>query len=80
MGKSGRGRGVPTKTIQIMPFFEIRTWNLFSRIQEFLPRTKNFVEAWHNMFSNTLECHPLVYRLIDMFLVEQRKNEELLVK
>ncbi|CAF1039753.1 unnamed protein product [Brachionus calyciflorus] len=40
----------------------------------------NFVEAWHNEFSNMLISHPSVYTLVDMFRKEQKKSEENIVK
>lgn len=50
--KSGRGRGVRVETENVKPLFEIDLWNLTNRIKDCLPRTNNFVEAWHNAFSN----------------------------
>ena len=46
-------------------------WNLFKRVHESIPRTNNFVEAWHNAFSKMLKSHPLVYKLVDWLRKEQ---------
>ena len=42
-----------------------------------LPRTNNYVETWHNAFSNILNKHPLIYSLVDSFINEQKKVERL---
>ncbi|CAF0799222.1 unnamed protein product [Brachionus calyciflorus] len=78
--KTGRGRGVKYIKTYKEPFISIRLWNVYSRINECLPRTNNFVESWHNAFSSMLNKHPLVYSLIDSFIKEQNKVESDLVK
>ncbi|CAF0941951.1 unnamed protein product [Brachionus calyciflorus] len=50
------------------------------RINDCLPRTNNFVEAWHNAFSNMLQKHPSIYQLVDKFRAEQKKSEEQLIR
>ena len=73
-------RVVRVETNYVKPLFEIDLWNLTNRIKDCLPRTNNFVEAWHNAFSNMLISHPSVYTLVDMFRKEQKKSEENIVK
>ncbi|CAF0771715.1 unnamed protein product [Brachionus calyciflorus] len=83
--RTGRGRGVRLETVYVKPLYEIALWNVHSRIKDCLPRTNNFVEAWHNVticnaFSNMLVSHPSVYNLVDMIRKEQKKSEENIVK
>ncbi|RNA25549.1 hypothetical protein BpHYR1_004706 [Brachionus plicatilis] len=77
--KTGRGRLTKTEIVHVKPMFEIELWNINSRINDCLPRTNNFVEAWHNAFSGMLCKHPSVYPLIDKFRYEQKKSEDLVV-
>ncbi|CAF0961077.1 unnamed protein product [Brachionus calyciflorus] len=63
--KSSNRRNARMVEQRTEPMFEIKLWNLHRRVQECIPRTNNFVEAWHNSFSNMLKSHPLVYKLVD---------------
>ena len=78
--EKGRGKNKRSVLVHKDPLFSIKLWNLNSRIHECLPRTNNFVEAWHNAFSRMLSKHPLVYSLIDTFRLEQKKNEEIIIQ
>ncbi|RNA19502.1 hypothetical protein BpHYR1_017342 [Brachionus plicatilis] len=71
--KTGRGRGVKTHHIYTRPLFDIELWSIHSRINDCLPRTNNYVEAWHNVFSNLLNKHPSIYHLVDKFREEQKR-------
>ena len=43
-----------------------------NRVNDSLPRTNNPVEAWHQSFQQTVDCHhPSVYKLVDHFRKEQ---------
>ncbi|CAF0834348.1 unnamed protein product [Brachionus calyciflorus] len=77
--KTGLGKGVKYE-VKVKPRFDIKLWNINSRINDCLPHTINFVEAWHNAFSGILNNNPSIYRLIDKFKEEQKKSEDLLVK
>ncbi|CAF0998609.1 unnamed protein product [Brachionus calyciflorus] len=70
------------KTIveHVKPMFEINLWNVYKRVKECIPRSNNFVEAWHNAFSSLLDHHPLIYELIDVLRKEQKTSEMNLVK
>ncbi len=76
----GRGKNKRTLIEQQDPPFAISLWNVHARINDKLPRTNNFVEAWHNAFGATLKKHPLVYELVDAFRKENKKMENTLVK
>ncbi|CAF1105460.1 unnamed protein product, partial [Brachionus calyciflorus] len=78
--KTGRGRWTKIEIVHVKPMFEIELWNINSRINDCLPRTNNFVEAWHNAFSGMLCKHPSVYPLVDKFRYEQKKSEDLVVQ
>lgn len=78
--KTGRGRGTKTEIVYVKPLFEIALWNIHDRINDCIPRTNNFVEAWHCAFSSMLVNHPSVYRLVDKFRDEQKKSQDLLVQ
>jgi len=58
-----RGRNAaskPSTFIRKEPPFPVKLWNVNSRVDSLLPRTNNFVEAWHNSFS---VCFFFVYFL-----------------
>ncbi|RNA28036.1 hypothetical protein BpHYR1_054466 [Brachionus plicatilis] len=55
-------------------------FNLYDRVKQCLPRTNNFVEAWHNAFSSMLNKHPLVYSLVYSLIKEQKRTENELVR
>ncbi|CAF0953884.1 unnamed protein product [Brachionus calyciflorus] len=78
--KTGRGKAVKYEQVMVKPRFDIKLWNIKSRINDCLPCTNSFVEAWHNAFSSMLNNHPSIYRLIDKFKDEQKKSEDLMVK
>ncbi|CAF0961381.1 unnamed protein product, partial [Brachionus calyciflorus] len=60
-------RGRYNKKIYIAkePLFPAKHWNINARINDDLPRTNNFCEAWHNSFTGMLNKHPYVYELIN---------------
>jgi hypothetical protein len=65
IGRQRRGK-------RSQPRFNADIWNVRDRVQNNLPRTNNSVEAWHNAFQSTVECHhPSVYKLIEQFRHEQ---------
>ncbi|CAF1041535.1 unnamed protein product [Brachionus calyciflorus] len=72
--------GTKIENIYVKPLFEIELWNIYDRINDCIPRTNNFVEAWHSEFSSMLVNHPSVYQLIDRFREEQKKSQDLLVQ
>ncbi|CAF1124067.1 unnamed protein product, partial [Brachionus calyciflorus] len=74
---SGRNAKLVEKVIDHM--FDIRYWNLTTRINDCIPRTNNHVEAWHNAFTSILKSHPLVYELVDWFRKEDKLTKEKLV-
>jgi hypothetical protein len=80
--ESTRGRGVNKKTIVSRqdPVFPIELWSVYSRINDNLPRTNNFVETWHNAFGSMLKKHPLVYELVDEFRKEHKRTVNNLIK
>ncbi|CAF1134137.1 unnamed protein product, partial [Brachionus calyciflorus] len=49
-------------------------------IEEGIPRTNNFVEAWHNAFSKMLKCHPRIYELIDWFRSEENLTKNKIIQ
>ncbi|CAF0986321.1 unnamed protein product [Brachionus calyciflorus] len=77
--KVGRGRGRKEVLVFKEPLFSVSLWNVNSRVVDCLPRT-NFVESWHNAFSNKLIKHPLVCSLVDSFIKEQKKADSDLIK
>lgn len=62
------------------PLFKVELWNVYYRLNNDIPRTNNFCEAWHNAFSSMLNSHPLIYKLIDALRREQQKTEAILIK
>src|SRR5688572_2718543 len=49
-----------------------RTFRILYRVVDNLPRTNNSVEAWHQSFQQTVDCHhPSVYKLVEHFRKEQ---------
>ena len=77
---TGRGKNKKTTITRQKPRYEIEMWSVFSRINECLPRTNNFTEAWHNCFSAMLLSHPGFYSLVDALRKEQKLTEDKLVK
>lgn len=60
----------------IPPRFPIEMWNLYERINTDLPRSNNSVEAWHNSFQKTLQCHkPSHAKLFEKIRKEQSYYE-----
>lgn len=58
--------------IRRQPLFPVKSWNVFERVLESLPRTNNGVEGWHNAFQRSLMCsHPSVWRLIEHLQKEE---------
>ena len=46
--------------------FEINFWNVSARVKQGLPKTTNYVEAWHKRMSHAISCsHPTLGVLID---------------
>ena len=43
----GRGKNKKTIIARANPRYAIKIWSVFTRINERLPRTNNFTEAWH---------------------------------
>ena len=61
---------------QLRPRFEINTWNMFDRLATDLPKTNNSVEAWHNAFAKTIQCHhPHLARSLVHLKKEQNASE-----
>lgn len=60
----------------IRPIFSISVWNMYERLQSHLPRTNNSLEAWHNAFQQTVDCHhPSMARFLTKLKQEQASNE-----
>jgi hypothetical protein len=54
------------------PRFPISLWNMHNHLNDSVPHTNNSVEAWHQSFQQTVDCHyPSVYKLVDDFRKEQ---------
>ncbi|CAF0898466.1 unnamed protein product [Brachionus calyciflorus] len=71
IGELTKSRGRYPKLIRKDPLFECGFLNVNKRISQNIPKTNNFVEAWHNSFSSMLVSHPLVYAIVDTFKREQ---------
>ncbi|CAF1062473.1 unnamed protein product [Brachionus calyciflorus] len=78
--KVGRGRGRKEVTVFKDPLYPIKFWNENERLNECIPKTNNFVEAWLKAFSSLLNKHPLVYSLVHSFINEQRRVEADILK
>lgn len=64
---------VGRRLLGLPPRFPISIWNMFSRLQDHLPRTNNSLEAWHNSFQKSVDCHsPSIFKLINKLQVEQQ--------
>lgn len=64
---------VGRRILNIPPRFPINMWVMFDRLRSHLPRTNNSLEAWHNSFQRTLDCHhPSIFKLIDRLKKEQQ--------
>lgn len=58
------------------PQFEIKTWNVFDRTADGLPRTNNSLEGWHHGFQQWVTItHPTLHRLVLKLQKEQSSFE-----
>ncbi|CAF0808410.1 unnamed protein product [Brachionus calyciflorus] len=80
IGKLVRTKGRYPKLVRNSPIFELDFWNVNQRLSENIPKTNNFVEAWHKSFSSMLISHSLVYALVDAFRIEQKLISNRLLK
>ena len=76
----GRGRNKTSETVRRAPRYAIGDWSVYDRTKENIPKTNNFVEAWHNAFQKNIKSHPGIYELVDYMRVEQRSMEAKLIK
>ena len=58
------------------PLYDIRLWNVLSRLKNGIPRTSNHAEGWHYRFQNFLEnWYPPIWRVMFELLREQHRTE-----
>ena len=68
-----RGRG--NNTYREQARFPIPLWNIFGRVNENLPRTNNFVEAWHRGFQVRVGIsHPNIWKFLNFLKKEESLN------
>jgi hypothetical protein len=56
-------------------YFKRAYWNVYDRIMTDSPRTNNMVEAWHRVFQLEVSKHPIVLKLVTVFILEQSLTE-----
>ncbi len=71
---------VNSRSIRMVPHFLIKTWNFYERVINKLPRTTNAVESWHSQVSADSKKHLNVYKIIELFRLEQANTEMRLVQ
>jgi hypothetical protein len=72
---------VGRRILNVRPRFEINIWNMYDRIRSDLPKTNNSVEAWHNSFQKSLDCHhPCVSKLLMHLKKEQSFTETFITR
>jgi hypothetical protein len=65
----------------VVPSYAISMWNSFDRLNSDIPRTNNSLEAWHNAFQKTVDCHrPSLVKLLDKFQLEQNQSENFMLR
>jgi hypothetical protein len=65
----------------VVPRYAISMWNSFDRLNSDIPRTNNSLEAWHNAFQKTVDCHrPSLVKLLDKFQLEQNQSENFMLR
>ena len=58
------------------PLFPIHMWNNFHLVAYGIPRTTNYVEAWHRAFASTVACHhPSFWKFCQSLILEQASVE-----
>ena len=68
--------GRPTRTLRRPPRFAVNIWNMYSRVQEDLPKTNNAVEGWHRSFASLVGCaHPSIWTFIRCIRKEHALQE-----
>lgn len=77
---TGRGKNKKPTITRPNHRFGFQMWSLFSSINECLPRSNNFTEAWHNCFSAMLLSLPSFYSLVDSLRKKQKLTEDKLIK
>lgn len=61
--------------------FKIAHWNFLGALSQNLPRTNNHQEGWHRSFNELVDKNsPNFWKLLNVFLIEQGKNEVVLVQ
>ncbi|CAB4416827.1 unnamed protein product [Rhizophagus irregularis] len=62
--------------IRTPPLFPPQLWSVHDSMESGIPRTQNFIEAWHNRWSNLVgNLHVGVYTIIKELQKEQQKVE-----
>lgn len=65
----------------LRPRFDISIWNMFERLATDLPKSNNSVEAWHNAFAKTIQCHhPHLARFVTHLKKEQSTSEQYITR
>jgi hypothetical protein len=65
----------------VVPRYAISMWNSFDRLNSDIPRTNNSLEAWHNAFQKTVDCHrPSLVKLLNKFQLEQNQSENFMLR
>ena len=54
--------------------FPYRTWNMYERTKNDLPRTNNSLEGWHHAFALNVIDHPKVHELASKYRLEQNSK------
>ncbi|KAK7491962.1 hypothetical protein BaRGS_00016808, partial [Batillaria attramentaria] len=58
------------------PKFDVAMWNVYSRVEDNLPRTNNSVEGWQRAFDQRMSVtHPTLGRLVSKLRKEQASTE-----
>ena len=58
-----------------VPNFPIPIWNVYDRVMKNLARSNNSLESWHKSFSQDINSHPNINKLIRHFIREQHLTE-----
>lgn len=73
--------GTPTRGRRKLPLFYIEFWNCYELTVNHLPRTNNFLEAFHNAFHKTLGLvYPNIYRLLNALKTEQSLTNQRILR
>jgi hypothetical protein len=68
-------------TIYAPPLFSPSLWSIYNQVTQGYPRTQNFIEGWHNRWSNIVgRPHVGVYTIIEEMRKEQHQTDMLIEK